>query len=250
MSRFIVSVPAVLLIFAFFPVCCTHAGTAERVAVEARVRAEVNIDSALPYPPGEGLEDRTCLDGRPVKDFPGDIAEYWVNLECSYCGIREPAAAQRQNAGVCIVVRHIPSREYGESLKKALSYEALKTFSLNAANLFWDKVLPKNALPLPIPYEGALLTAFQEAAITPEAFADALKGATETVNQDIAAAQGRITSTPTWVLSGIRFSACDFTAAQLPEALDLAKKARSGDEEARERIITIITNGLMNETML
>jgi hypothetical protein len=76
------------------------------------------------------------------------------------------------------------------------------------------------------------------------------KDAAAIVNQDIAAAQYRISSTPTWILAGIRFSACDFTAAQLREALALAKKARDGDQEARERIITIITNGHLNETML
>ena len=168
-----------------------------------------------------------------------------------YCGIQEPMLAQRQNADLCIIVRHIPSKEYGESLKKALSYEALKKFSLNAANLFWDAVVPKNSLPMPVPYEGALLRAFNEAAIAPEAFAEAVtRDAAVIVNQDVAAAQGRIVVTPTWILEGIRFSACDFTANELRAAFDLAKKARAGDEEAKERIIMIITNGNMNEKML
>jgi hypothetical protein len=179
----------------------SHASTAERVAVEAGVRAEVGKDLALPYQPGEGLGERVCLDGRPVKDFPGEITECWANLECPYCGIQEPALAQRQNADLCIVVRHIASREYGESLKKALIYEALKTFSVNAANLFWDAVVPKNSLAMPVPYEGLLLSIFQGAVISPEAFAEALsKGATAIVNADVMAAQSRISSTPTrWV---------------------------------------------------
>jgi hypothetical protein len=241
----------VLMVSAIYPVCPSYAATAERVAVEAGVRAEVGKDLALPYQPGEGIEERVCLDGRPVKDFQGDIAELWANLECPYCGIRELVLAQRQNAELCIVVRHIPTKEYGESLKKALSYEALKTFSVNAANLFWDAVVPKNTLAIPVPYEGSLLSAFREAAISPEAFAEAVnKEASAIVNADIMAAQARIFSTPTWVLAGIRFSACDFTAAQLPEALELAKKARAGDQEAKERIITIITNGHLNEIML
>jgi hypothetical protein len=242
---------AVLLVSAIYPARPGHAALAERVAVEAGVRAEVNKDLALPYQPGEGLEERVCLDGRPVKDFQGEIAELWANLECPYCGIKEPMLAQRQNADLCIVARHIPTKEYGESLKKALSYEALKTFSVNAANLFWDAVVPKNTLAIPVPYEGSLLSAFQEAAISPEAFAEAVSGqASAIVDADIMAGQSRISSTPTWVLSGIRFSACDFTAAQLPEALELAKKARKGDPEAKERAITIITNGHLNETML
>ena len=230
-----------------------HAGTpiTERIAVEAGVKAEVMKDLALPYNPLEGLSGRTCLDGRPVKDFQGDIVEYWANLECPYCGIQEPVQAQRNNPDMCIVVRHIPSGEYSESMKKALSYEALKRFSTNAANLFWDAVLPKTTLGIPAPYEAALLTAFQEAAISPEKFTETLtKDASEVVSRDIFAARSRISSTPTYILSGIRFSACDFKAPELLQALELAKKARQGDDDAKKRIIQIITNGLTDETVL
>lgn len=230
-----------------------YAGTplAERVAVEAGVRAEVSKDLALPYNPLEGLSGRTCLDGRPVANFRGDIVEYWANLECPHCGIQEPVLSQRNNPDMCIVVRHAPSGEYGESLKKALSYEALKKFSVNAANLFWDSVVPKTTLGIPVPYEAALLRAFQEAAIAPEEFSETLAGeVSKQVSLDIMAAQGRIVSTPTYVLDGIRFTACDFKASELPVALEMARKAREGDSEAVERIIRIISNGLMNETIL
>ena len=230
-----------------------HAGTpmSDRVAVEAKVRAEVSKDLALPHKPDESLADRHCLDGRAVKDIQGDVVEYWVNLECGYCGVREPLQAQRAAPDMCIVVRHRPSDQYGESLKKALSYEALKKFSANAANLFWDKVLPKAALGLPVPYEASLMLAFQEAAIPADAFGEALSNeAASIVNQDILAGYGRIASTPTYILAGIRFPACDFTADKLPRALDLAKKARAGDKDAVEQIISIITNGLMNEKLL
>ena len=242
-----------LLLFVLMAFPPAHAGTpmSDRVAVEAKVRADVGKDLALPYNPGEALADRHCLDGRPVKDFDGDLVEYWVNLECSYCGIREPLQAQRANSGMCIVVRHRPSDQYGESLKKALSYEALKQFSANAANLFWDKVLPQTALGIPTPYEASLLLAFQEAAITPEAFGEALsKGAAGVVNEDILAGYGRIPSTPTYVLAGIRFPSCDFTATQLREALAIAKQARAGDQAAQEKIVNIITNGQLDEKML
>lgn len=225
--------------------------TSDRVAVEAKVRAEVSKDLALPYNPAEGLADRQCLDGRPVQDFQGDLVEYWINLECSYCGIREPLQAQRAAPDMCIVVRHIPTDQYGESLKKALSYEALKKFSVNAANLFWDKVLPQTSLEIPTPYEASLLLAFQEAAIPAEAFGEALgTDAAKVVNADILAGYGRITTTPTYVLAGIRFPACDFTADKLPVALELAKQARAGDKAALEQIISIITRGLLNEAML
>lgn len=243
----------IMAVFLFLSVQVAHAGTplTDRVAVEAGVRAEVSKDLALPYNPGEALPDRFCLDGRIVKDVQGDLVEYWVNFECGYCGVREPLQSQRAAPDMCIVVRHIPTDQYGESLKKALSYEALKKFSVNAANLFWDKVLPKAALGLPVPYESSLLLAFQEAAIPADAFGEALGNeAANIVNQDILAGYGRIASTPTYILAGIRFPACDFTAQQLRDALKLAKEARSGDTAARERIISIITNGLMNEKLL
>ena len=229
------------------------AGTpmSDRVAVAAKVRAEVTKDLAVPYNPGEALADRQCLDGRPVKDFQGDLVEYWVNLECSYCGIREPLQAQRAAPDMCIVIRHIPTDQYGESLKKALIYEVLKKFSVNAANLFWDKVLPQTSLGIPTPYEASLLLAFQEAAISAEALGEALsKEATDIVNADILAGFGRITSTPTYILAGIRFPSCDFTATQLREALGIAKQAREGDKAPLEKAITIITNGQLNEKML
>ena len=230
-----------------------HAGTpiSDRVAVEAGVKAEVTKDLALSYNPLDGLSGRTCLDGRPVADFQGDIVEYWANLECTYCGIQEPVHAQRNNPNMCIVVRHIPSGEYGESLKKALSYEALKSFSINAANLFWDSVVPKTVLGIPVPYEAALLRVFQEAAIAPEQFSEKLtKEASELVSNDIFMAQGRISTTPTYILAGIRFPACDFTATELSQALKLAIQARDGDQDAVDKIIKMITNGLMNEKLI
>ena len=254
MLRVIQSVKIMALVFCLFLgiTSFAHAGTpiSDRMAVEAGVKTEIAKDLASPYSPHESLSGRTCLDGRPVDGFQGDIVELWSNLECPFCGIQEPLQAQRDNPGLCIVVRHIPSDEYGESLKKALSYEALKTFSVNAAHRFWDAVLPKTSLGIPVPYEAALQTAIQEAAIAPDAFADALQAAAPLVGADIVAAQSRITSTPTWILSGIRFPACDFTAAELPVALELARKTHSGDTDAQERVVEIITRGLLNEPLI
>ena len=229
-----------------------HAGTplSDRLAVEAGVKADIAKDLSQPHMPLDTLSGRTCLDGRSVDGFEGDILEYWSNLECPWCGIQEPLQAQRDNPDLCIVVRHIPSDEYGESLKKALAYEALRGFSANAAHRFWDAVLPKTSLGIPVPYEAALQTALQEAAIAPEAFADALQAVAPLVSADIVAAQSRITSTPTWILNGIRFPACDFKAGELPTALELARKTRAGDADAQERVIGIITRGLLNEQLL
>jgi hypothetical protein len=224
-----------------------HGVAQDRADVEARVRTDVAHDLETRQP--ESQAARVCLDGRPAADF-SDVAEYWVNLECPYCGIVEPLQAQRRNADFCIVARHVPAREYGESMKKALSYEALKKFSVNAANVFWDKVIPRTPQALPLPYEASLLSAFQAAAIDPEAFGNALNDeAVSLINQDITAARDRISVTPTWVLAGIRFGACDFTAAQFAVALNLAKKARNGDKEALERVVTLITNALLDEPM-
>ena len=254
MPRNILSVQLMALFFCLFSGTASfaHAGTpmSDRVAVEAGVKAEIAKDLASPYSPHDSLSGRTCLDGRPVDGFEGDILEYWSNLECPHCGIQEPLQAQRENSGLCIVVRHIPSDEYGESLKKALSYEALRTFSANAAHRFWDSVLPKTSLGIPVPYEAALQTALLEAAIAPEAFADSLQTVASLVSADIVAAQSRITSTPTWILDGIRFPACDFKAGELPTALELARKARAGDEQTQTDIIRIITRGLLNESLL
>ena len=63
------------------------AGTSmsDRVAVEAGVKAEIAKDLASPYSPYESLSGRTCLDGRPVDGFQGDIVEYWANLE--WCAV-------------------------------------------------------------------------------------------------------------------------------------------------------------------
>ncbi len=220
---------------------------AARIATKAKVELEVKKDLALPYSVSSYTLEHTAIDGRSLTDFKGDIIEYWVNLECTYCRVSEPLQAQRDNENIRIVVRHIPTKNYGESLKKALSYEALKKFSANAANTFWDKVIPKTSLAIPVPYESSLLLAFQEANMEAEAFAAALSGhATKVIDADIMAAQGKIFSTPTYVIEGIRFPACNFTAKELLIALDLAKKARQGDSEAVEKIIHIITNGLSN----
>lgn len=234
----------------FFHTAFAGTPMSDRVDVEAGVKTEVMKDLSQAYNPLEMLSGRTCLDGRAVEGFQGDIVELWANLECPYCGILEPLQAQRENPGLCIVVRHIPSDEYGESLKKALAYEALHGFSVNAAHRFWDAVLPKTSLGIPVPYEAALQAALQEAAIAPEAFSDALQSAAPLVSTDILAAQSRISSTPTYVLAGIRFPSCDFKAAELPMVLELARKARTGDALAKDEITQIMTRGLLNEALL
>lgn len=223
---------------------------AERLTVEARVKTDMAKDLAQPHEIPVSLTDRKCLDGHPVKDFQGEVIEYWTSMECPYCGIAEPLKAQRENSDICIVVRHAPASQYGESLKKALAFEALRTFSVNAANRFWDVVVPKTSLGIPMPYEAALRSALEEALISPENFADAIEKVSAQISQDILAGQSRINTTPTYIMRGLRFPACDFKANELPKALELAKKARANDEAARLEIVKIITRGLLDEKLL
>ena len=245
-------IPCLIAIFTIFATSTsTFAATQDRVATKVQVEADLNKDLALDWTPMPALEKRTCIDGRPVADFKGDIVEYWANIECPYCTVQEVAKAQRDNPEICIVVRHSPTEGYSESVKKALSYEALREYSVNAANQFWLAVMPKTNIAIPSPYGSALQTAVQEAAIDMEKFSETLTGiAKERVSEDIVASRQRILSTPTFVMDGLRFPACDFKAAEIPVALDLAKKARKGDDEARNKIMEIIIHGILGETML
>jgi len=246
-----------MFLFAVFPILLAlpglaHSATpkADRIAVENRVRKEIEVDFAQPFALSISLAERKCLDGRPVKDFQGEVIEYWANLECPYCGIAEPLQAQRDNEDICIVVRHAPASQYGEAMKKALAYEALRSFSVNSANRFWDTVIPKTSLAIPVPYEAVLRSALEEALISPEAFAEAIEKVSPDISRDILAGQNRISTTPTYIIQGIRFPACDFRADQLPKAIELAHKARVGDTEAKQEIIDLITRGLLNEQIL
>lgn len=89
MLRVIQSVKIMALVFCLFLgiTSFAHAGTpiSDRMAVEAGVKTEIAKDLASPYSPHESLSGRTCLDGRPVDGFQGDILEYWANLE--WCAV-------------------------------------------------------------------------------------------------------------------------------------------------------------------
>lgn len=246
-----------MFLLAVFPILfaipgIVHSATpkADRIAVESRVKKEIEVDFAQPFALPISLAEKKCLDGRAVKDFQGEVIEYWANLECPYCGIAEPLKAQRDNGDICIIVRHAPASQYGEAMKKALAFEALRSFSVNSANRFWDNVVPKTSLGIPVPYEAALRSALDEALITPEAFAEAIEKVSPDISRDILAGQHRISTTPTYLIQGIRFPACDFRANQLPKAIELAHKARAGDTEAKQEIIGMIIRGLLNEQLL
>lgn len=247
---FIIAVFPLTLVFISAKLAYPAVPPADRVAIEARVKADMAKDLAQPDEVSVSMIGRKCLDGRPVKDFQGEVIEYWANLECPYCDIAEPLKAQRENSDICIVARHAPASQYGEALKKALAFEALRTFSINAANRFWDAVIPKTMLGIPVPYEAVLRSPLEEALITPETFAGAIEKVSPLASADILAGQNRISTTPTYVLRGIRFPACDFTAKQLPKALELARKIRCGDEQAEADAVGVITRGILNEQIL
>jgi len=76
----------ILLIFAFCSLIPAQAFAAQdRAEVEARVRADVVQDLAESLQLGEWITGRVCLDGRAAANFPGEVAEYWVNLE--WCAV-------------------------------------------------------------------------------------------------------------------------------------------------------------------
>lgn len=227
------------------------AGMQDRAAVERDVRAGVEKDLKIPASDGRSLEGRSCVDGRTVASVEGAaLIEFWASMECSWCGIREVLAAQREHPEWCVVVRHMPPSLQGEGMRKAIAYEGIRTFSSSAANIFWDTVVPRTSLPMPNPYERAMFRAISDAAISLDEFVRELEqGATRRVTEDYEAGQAIIRSTPTFIMEGIRFPSCDFTARELEKALDLARKARAGDSDARSSIIRIITRGRMGEAL-
>ncbi len=212
-------------------------------SIENRIKKEIMNDLATGWP-ADNLANRQTITGSPVSNH---FIEYWIDMECQYCNISEPLLAVRKNPGLEIVIRHRIKPNEGESLKKALTYEALKIFSINAANQFWHAILPKKQMPVAAPYASSLATAMAAANIDPESFAQALAGQAIDIIQEDMKAASRISSTPTYVIGGIRFTACDFTADELLHAYTLAIKARSGNKKAIEKIIQIIKKEQMEE---
>ena len=211
------------------------------------VMAEVMKDLSAPYTPQEKLAGKMCLNGASVDGFQGDIIEYWANIECPYCDIKEPLAAQQTNPNLCIVVRHSPSASYGESVKKSLVYETLMQLSPNAAHQFWSDLLPEKGKGVPVPYEAALQKALDSAAISTDSFVATLKNQAETVSKDIVEAQNLISTTPTYIMEGIRLPACDFTAKEIPSALALAKRIRSHKDDTIHELIEIIVKNITED---
>ncbi len=210
-----------------------------------KVKATHEVNQDLISPIQMSGNDRLCLDG--TKPDGKLKVDYWVDFECRYCKITEMVQFQQANQDVCIVIRHTPSLG-SQSMPKALSYEALLQVNAHAANNFWNDVYPQNGISKP--YQKALLNALDSILMPIEDFEKYIDQVKSTVERDNTYSNGIISYTPTFVIEGIRFTACDFNAKQLEKVLVLAKKAEKNDENAKNQIIQIITNGLNNEPLL
>ncbi len=209
----------------------------------AKARNEVQQDLISPIQMSGN--DRICLDGTsPEGKFKVD---YWVDFECMYCKVVDIVQFQQANKDVCVVIRHTPSIG-SNSMPKALSYEALLKVNASAANNFWHETYPEGGISKP--YQRALLNALDSIVLPIEQFETLVDYATPIVENDNKYSEGILSYTPTFVIEGIRFTACDFNANQLEQVIPIAKKARKGDKEAIEKIVTIVTNGLNSEPLL
>lgn len=212
---------------------------------QAIIRQEAIIVKQDIIAPFETSQNKLCVDGTSANGK--EIIDYWVDLECSFCRIDDVLLAQRTIPNICIVVRHSPS--IGEdSIKKALAYEALRKESVNEANIFWSNNLSEGSVS--IPYTQQLMNSLQSLMLSVEKFNNIIDEIRPIVDEDIIFSQGKITYTPTFVIQGFRFPACDFSPEQLSKVITIAKSARQGREDAINEIITIISNGINNKPML
>ena len=74
-----------------------------------------------------------------------------------------------------------------------------------------------------------------------------LKNQAETVSKDIVEAQNLISTTPTYIMEGIRLPSCDFTAKEIPSALALAKRIRSYKDGTIHELIEIIVKNITED---
>lgn len=232
-----------MLFKGFLALCCLtllpiQADASTKLAMDA-----VQQDSVMPFPQAE---NRQCVDGTQADGRA--IIDYWVDLECPYCKVDPVIMAQMSMQDkICIVIRHKP-RAGGDSFKKSLAYEALHKKSSNAANSFWSSVSPKGAVSAP--YNKAVMDSLESILLPIDMFNFLIDEATPRLNEDINASQGKILYTPTFVIEGFRFPACDFSAKQLQRVFPIAQSARKGNKDALERIKVIITNGIQGKPML
>ncbi len=222
-----------LLVFANL----AHANT------KAKAMNEVQQDIVSPIQMAGN--NRLCLDGSKPD---GKVKiDYWVDFECPYCRVQDIVEFQRENKDACIIIRHTPSIGQG-SMPKALTYEALLQINANAANNFWKDVYPQGGISKP--YQLPVMNALNSLVMTPEQFKPHIDKVKSTIERDNQYSTTILSYTPTFVIEGIRFTACDFTASQLEKVIPIAKAARKGDKEAQAKIVQIIDNGLNNKTLL
>jgi hypothetical protein len=188
------------------------------------------------------LFTRQCVDGRQAQNFEGEIIEYWVDMNCGWCAIEPIVKAQAKNQDWCIVVRHAASRDVSTSLQKSLTFESLKQQSSGASLLFWENVYPKTGRQLSEKeiHDLFLLLATKLNLDMQKLTDDGVNIAALNVAMDIEVARTEIRSTPTFVISGIRMPACDFSVEELKAAVELAARARQGDVAAKDALHGLI----------
>ena len=80
------------------------------MAVQAWRQTEIAKGTLLPLIPRmNAFPAEHVWTADPWTAFQGEILEYWVNLECAFCGIEEPLKAQRDNP-ICVLLCGISPR--------------------------------------------------------------------------------------------------------------------------------------------
>lgn len=210
---------------------------AAAATLEENIQTSIAGDLQTPFV-STPLFDRLCTNGKPAKEA-SSVVEYWADFECPYCLPFIPVAS----LGVdCVVIRHMPVST--SSTEKSLAYEALLGYSPEAASQFWQLVAPN-----PATKEAALnseqtrvviKTALEQHKMAEVDFAKRIQVATSTVHADRTAGMTSIQSTPTWVVDGVRLSACDFNSVELKQAMALVAKAKTGDQQATNELIQLV----------
>ncbi len=235
----------ILCLFSLF--CGSAVADAEQLIVadqELRDTITAEIESDLQTPLVSNLMGRKCLNGQPVPNFEGQIIEYWVSLDCPYCTIEGVQAIQAANASACVVVRHYATED--SAIQKSMAYEALAAQSLPAAQEFWTLVLPKHGQDKNVEQAqkeiaDSLQTLMAKYALDNDFFAStAYQTTTNQLNQDRLDSMNKISFTPTFVIDGIRLSACDLKQNEFVEISTLITNAKKGDIPAKKALIEFL----------
>ncbi len=185
---------------------------------------------------------RKCLNGKSVQDFEqANIVEYWASFECPYCTAKNVIDIQSKNTNMCIILRHFPENE--TAMEKSLIYEALASQSLSAAKDFWGNVVPaQNSQAMSSSETKKMMDELiKKYSLDSDFIASSImQTASTTVNKDLVEGMNKITYTPTFVIGGVRLSACDFNAKEMNLIAPLVQKAKTGDKGALKELVQFV----------